>query len=118
MSELCKIFRMTCEAYQRCFIIIDALDECKQQSHRKEVFGLLKGLPITKIKLFVTSRPHPHDIKRYLEDALKIDVEASETDIKHYCSRMIEENPDATDLMSDSLKQQVTNTIASNAHGM
>ena len=29
MSELCEAFQLTCETYERCFIVIDALDECK-----------------------------------------------------------------------------------------
>ena len=118
MSELCEVFRATCESFERCFIMVDALDECKHQGHRKEIVQILNSLPKTKIRIFVTSRPHPHDVKQYFEDALKIDVEASETDIKHYCSRMIEESPNAADLMGESLKQQVLDSIASNARGM
>ena len=118
MPELCRVFRETCEAYERCFIVIDALDECKHQNYRKEIVRVLTGLPTAKISLFVTSRPHHHDIKQYFEDALRIDVEASEADIKHYCSHMIEVSPNIADIMSVSLKQQVIETIANKAHGM
>ena len=118
MPELCRVFQETCEAYERCFIVIDALDECKHQNHRKEIIRVLKGLPTARISLFVTSRPHHHDIRQYFEDTLRIDVEASETDIKQYCSHMIEESPNITDVMSDSLRQQVIDTIANKAHGM
>ena len=118
MPELYETFRQTCDAYDRCFIVIDALDECKHQGYRREIVRLLKGLPTAKTRIFVTSRPHPYDVKQYFENAIRVDVEASETDIKHYCSRMIEDSPNASDLMSDSLRQQVLDTIASNAHGM
>lgn len=118
MSELCEAFRVTCETYNRCFIIIDALDECKHQGHRKEFVRVLKGLSASKTKIFVTSRPHTDDIKHYFEDALRIDVEASEADIRQYCSRMIEESASATELMGDLLRQQVVNSIASKARGM
>ena len=118
MPELCRVFRVTCEAYERFFIVIDALDECKHQTHRKEIVRVLKGLPTVKIKIFVTSRPHHHDIKQYFEDALRMDVEANETDIKHYCSHMIEESSNTTGIMTNSLRQQVIDIIASKAHGM
>ena len=118
MAELCRLLRVTCEAYERCFIVIDALDECKHQTHRKEIVRVLKGLPTAKVKILVTSRPHHRDIKESFEDALRMDVEASETDIKHYCSHMIGESPNTTDIMSDSLRQQVIEVIASKAHGM
>ena len=78
----------------------------------------LKSLPMSKASLFVTSRPHPHDVEQLFEEAVKKDIKASETDIKQYCYRMIEESPNASGIMSDSLKQQVTDTIASRADGM
>ena len=118
MLELCTLFRATCEAYERCFIVIDALDECKHQGHRKEIIRVLKSLPMSKARLFVTSRPHPHDVEQHFGDALKLDIKASETDLKQYCYRMIEESPNASEIMSESLKQQVTDTIASRANGM
>ena len=118
ISELHEAFRMTFETYEKCFILIDAFDECKHQAHRAEIVRVLRGLPIEKTRIFVTSRPHAHDIKQYFKDALRVDVEASETDIKHYCSRMIDQSPNAIDLISGSLRQQVVNSIASMAHGM
>lgn len=118
MSELCEAFQLTCGAYERCFIVIDALDECKYQGHRKEIVRVLNGLPTAMTSVFVTSRPHVHDIKQYFENALRLDVKASDADIKHYCSQMIEQSPSATDLINGSLKQQVMDSIASNANGM
>lgn len=118
LSELFEAFRVSCESHKRCFIVIDALDECKNQRNRKEIFRILNGLPIAKTQVFVTSRSHSHDVNRFFEDALRIDVEASEADIKHYCSRMITESENATELMDDSLRQQVVDSIASKANGM
>ena len=118
MPELREAFQMICETYERCFIVIDALDECKHQAHRKEIVQLLKSLPRTKTSVFVTSRLHAHDIKEYFEDALRVEVEASESDIKRYCSCMIEQNTSAAELISGPLRQQVIDTIASKAHGM
>ena len=109
---------MLCETYEECFIIIDALDECKHQAHRKEIVQLLESLPRTTSRVFVTSRLHAHDIKEYFEDALRVDVEASETDIKRYCYCMIEQSSSAAELISGPLRQQVVDTIASKAHGM
>ena len=118
VAELSGAFQVMCQAYKRCFIMIDALDECRIQGHRKEIVRLLKSLPASNTKIFITSRPHSHDIKQYFDDALKITVKASEADIKHYCSRMIDESVNATDLMDDSLKQQVIRSLASKADGM
>ena len=118
MPELREVFRMLCETYEECFIIIDALDECKHQAHRKEIVQLLESLPRTTSRVFVTSRLHAHDIKEYFEDALRVDVEASETDIKRYCYCMIEQSSSAAELISGPLRQQVVDTIASKAHGM
>ena len=118
MHELHEAFQMLCETYERCFIVVDALDECKHQVHRKEIIQFLKSLPRTTTRVFVTSRLHSQDIKEYLENALRVDVEASDTDIKRYCSCMIEQNTSAAESISGPLKQQVIDTIASKAHGM
>ena len=118
MIELCNVFQATCEAYERCFIVIDALDECKHQSHRKEIVRALKNLSTEKTSVLVTSRPHPHDVEQYFDDALRMNVEATEADIKQYCSRMIEDSPNARDTLNESLRRQVLDTIASKAHGM
>ena len=79
---------------------------------------MLKGLPSAKARVFVTSRPHPHDIKQCFEDALRVDIEAKDADIKHYCSSVIKGSANLTEIMDDSLKQQVVDTILSKAHGM
>lgn len=117
-SELCEALRVVCKTYNTCFIIIDALDECKHQGYRREIVQVLKSLPTAKTMIFVMSRPHTPDIKDYFKDALRIHVEASEADVKHYCSRMIEDSASATELMGNSLRQQVLNSIASKALGM
>lgn len=118
MSELCEVFRISCEAYERCFIVIDALDECKSQGHRKEIVRVLNDLPTETTSVFVMSRPHVHDIQQYFEKVIQVDIKASDTDIKHYCSQMIEQSSSASDLIRGSLKQQVIDSIASNANGM
>ena len=118
MQELREAFQMLCKTYERCFIVVDALDECKHQAHRKEIIRFLKSLPRTTTRVFVTSRLHAHDIKEHFEDALRVDVEASETDIKRYCSCMIEQSTSAAELITGPLRQQVIDTIASKAHGM
>lgn len=118
MPELCEAFRLTCDAYDRCFILIDALDECKSHGHRTEIVRALKSLPAAKTSVLVTSRPHPHDIQQYFVNELRIHVEASEADIKHYCSSMIEVSASATNLLDAALRQQVMNDVASKAHGM
>ena len=118
MPELREAFRAMCEICEKCFIIIDALDECKHQAHRREIVQFLKSLPTTKTRVFVTSRLHAHDIKEHFEDALRVEVEASENDIKRYCSCMIEQSTSAAELISGPLRQQVIDTIASKAHGM
>lgn len=118
MSELCEVFQLTCGTYERCFIVIDALDERKSQDHRKQIVRVLNGLPTAITSVFVTSRPHVHDITNCFKNTLRLDVKASDADIKHYCSHMIEQSPSATDLIKGSLKQQVIDSIASNANGM
>ena len=103
---------------KKCFIIIDALDECNERSHRKEILRILNTLKLGATKVFVTSRPHPHDIKQNFQNALRIEIEANEADIRAYCRRIMEENENTNELVQGTLKDEVADIVSNNARGM
>ena len=116
--DLFAIFRQVYASFEKCYIIIDALDECRSSIYRQEILEVVSGLDLEIVRLFVTSRPHVHDIKQSFLHAHQIEVEASEQDIKNYCHRMIEDSQSTLDLIDDSLKEEVANAVAENAQGM
>lgn len=117
MPELKHVFNEICLTFGQCYIVIDALDECKMD-FRKDVLEILKDLDLTVVQLFVTSRPHSHDIKQHFHGAEQVHVEANEADIKTYCYRMMDDNDITRELVEGTLRADVADTISRNAQGM
>lgn len=116
-SELVLILRDFCTAFDRCYIIVDALDECKNL-YRKDVLQIPNELNLGTVQLFVTSRPHSHDIKQHFKGTEQIKVKASETDIRTYCLQKIDGNESTRELVDGSLRDAVADSISRNAQGM
>ena len=117
IPELLNVLKNTCLTFSHCYIIVDALDECKME-FRKEILRILKDLGQTGVQLFVTSRPHSHEIQQHIQPAEQIHVEANEADIRTYCHRMMEENEITRELVEGTLRTDVADTISRNAQGM
>ena len=117
LQDLQNALLLTCQEFRQTFIIIDALDECDAKRHRKSFLRVLKDLEKTSVKVFVTSRPHPDDIKRSLGASPQITIEASESDIKRYLAQKIDQDGE-TDLIDEPLKEEIISNIANGAQGM
>jgi hypothetical protein len=117
LQDLENTLLLVLQEFSQVFLIIDALDECDAKKHRKLFLKVLKDLESTSAKVFVTSRPHPDDIKQALCTSPKIKVEASDSDIRKYLAHKIDQDGD-TDLIDEKLKDEVVSSIANGAQGM
>lgn len=117
LQDLQTTLLLTCREFRQIFIIIDALDECDAKRHRKSFLKVLKDLENTSARVFVTSRPHPDDIKQTLCASPRITVEANDSDIRKYLAHKIGQDGD-TDLIDEPLKEEIVTTIADRAQGM
>jgi hypothetical protein len=117
LQDLKATLLLTCREFHHIFMIFDALDECDAKEHRKSFLEFLKDLEKSSIRVFVTSRPHPYDIKQYLDASPKIMIEASDSDIKKYIAYKIDQGGD-TDLIDEPLKEEIVTTIVNGAQGM
>ena len=76
---------------EKCYIVIDALDESGSPSERAELLTILTKLAvIPSVRLCVTSRLGIADIQSVLEGAQRVDVEADKDDLKTCLSTMID----------------------------
>ena len=116
-SELVLILRDICATFDKCYFVIDALDEC-HKAYRPEILHIVDDLCKDKNRLFVTSRPHSHDIKIQFQGTEQIHVEASEADIRTYCLQLLDGNESTHDLVEGNLRDEVADSISRNAHGM
>ena len=75
---------------KRVFIIVDALDECSRDA-RSVFLAELKKLP-SSVSLMFTTRPIP-DILDSFVDTPRIEVRASDDDVRTYLTKEIELSP-------------------------
>jgi hypothetical protein len=117
-TELLAILRQVCGLFDRCFIIVDALDEIDGKKHRGSYVTVLKGLVCSSAQVLVSSRPHAADIEKGLQHASKIRVEAHDADLRLYLGHMLEGDSDMQDLVDEQLKNEILDTLTCNAKGM
>lgn len=107
-----------CQDFDRVFIAIDALDECDEAMRRKTfLLSLAKLQQTPRIRLFITSRPHLEDIRKALDPALQVKVQASDADLRKYLRKKIEESGNA-DIIDEDFRQHLIETVAKGAQNM
>jgi hypothetical protein len=83
-----------CRRFPRTYIIFDAFDECDYM-HRQAVLRTLNNLVgIGGVSVYITSRPHPADLKRSLSKAHQIAIEATESDISDFLNEAMQSHED------------------------
>jgi NACHT domain len=113
-----KIFQLLCPCFRSLFVIIDALDEVKNQTDRKEILQVLKILESAGSSILVTSRPHLRDVNNALQHAKWIDIKAREEDIQAYLRRTLEDDDRLHDLVDDALRASILRKVSEGAGGM
>ncbi|KAL8659664.1 MAG: hypothetical protein Q9202_007017 [Teloschistes flavicans] len=98
-SDMAEVLITCCQAYQRVYFILDALDEC-EIAVRKGLLSLLDDLPACSATL-VTSRPFQADVEKAFERRSSIQIAARSSDLRHYILREIEQNFGCDEIDSD-----------------
>lgn len=117
-AEVSQLIGKLGSHFDACFIVVDALDESHAENQRREIFKVLANLEHLTIKFFITSRPHETDIKMALQKASRIEVQASEEDIRTYLSEKLGNAPRLSTLIDEQLKTQIIAEISQRARGM
>ncbi len=99
--------------------MIDALDECSEESRIRENFLAEVRKLLPTIRLLVISRYIP-DLEHRFEDAARLEIYASDGDIIRYLESRIErEYPLAGFVRTDpTLRTDILTIIVRKAHGM
>lgn len=116
--ELEQALLLICQDYDRVFFIIDALDECDTNRHRK---AFLKALETFRTNsspsIFITSRSYPDDIKKFLESSPQIIIGADNEDLQRYIQREIG-NSDNADVINEEFRKEIVKTVSQAAQKM
>jgi len=103
---------------RQIFLIIDALDECEEPTHRKtllQIFGRISR--ISNIHILITSRQYPHDIKAAFQAHPQIAIHAHESDLRRYMYQQFEHS-NANDIIDRDFASKVVETLISRAQGI
>ncbi|OBT69142.1 hypothetical protein VE03_02000 [Pseudogymnoascus sp. 23342-1-I1] len=93
LTEYTTLLAEVLDSFSAVYLVVDALDEfSKSEYERKLLAQELLSLNCTRttVRIFITSRPD-RDIAKELGGE-KVDIEASDTDIRAYIERVIETN--------------------------
>ena len=119
LGELVKALRSEIKSYSKVFIVVDALDECPEDNGvRQHILTELRSLAAT-VNLMFTSR-HLTAIEREFQGAERLDVQATDNDIRQYIKgRISREHRLARHIRADhTLEDDILNTLVDNAMGM
>jgi hypothetical protein len=89
LKALEMILLSVCRNFTPSFIVINTLDECDTIRHRRPFLQALKRLESASIRLLVISRPL-EDIKHTFVLSNRIEIEATDSDIRKYLTQKID----------------------------
>ena len=119
VHELSSPLRTLTNGFSKTLVVIDALDECPEREAIREGFisELLAFQP--QLQLLVTSRDIPM-ISSQLEGAEKIEIQASDEDIRIYLQERMDNSSRMKKYFAKdpSLKDRIVETVTSKAGGM
>lgn len=110
---------LTCQNYDRTFIVIDALDEC-DPNHKRALLQVLSQLRTTteaSVSIFTTSRSYPDHVMKHFKGATKMSVGAHPTDLEKYVLQEIG-NSDNADMIEDDFRDEIVEKVSAGAQNM
>lgn len=116
-EEFFSVFQSVIAKFSRVYIVIDALDECKQHTRSKLIEKLLQ-LPV-KLHLICTSR-HLGDIQETFAEASHLEIRASDADITRYLEAQILQIPKLVKFCkrAEDLENSIIKKLVKKAKGM
>ncbi|EGC47007.1 ankyrin repeat protein [Histoplasma capsulatum var. duboisii H88] len=118
LDELRSSLQQIAASYQRTFIVIDALDECRASPDGREMFlqEIFNLQTNTNASIFATSR-FIQEIEGKFDGSIRLEIRANATDVQKYlderlrnCSTLISEDK--------SLQEEIKTKIAKAVDGM
>ena len=117
LADLMTVLQSEIRHYSKVYIVVDALDECRERDQR-DLITTLQSLA-GNINMMVTSRILP-SIQQLFQDAKRLDIRANNDDVRRYIEgRIPHENRLARHVGKDrSLQETIVNKIVANVKGM
>jgi hypothetical protein len=94
VHALLEVLRQTAQGFTQVYVVLDALDECRQRLELMDVLETVDGWQLDNLHLLMTSRKE-WDIKRSLEgyideeDAVCLQRDVVDLDIQRYVQQRL-----------------------------
>jgi hypothetical protein len=105
LKALEMILLSVCRDFTQSFIVLDALNEGDAVRHRKPFLQTLKRLESASVRLLVTSS-QLEDIKQTFALSTRIEIEATDSDIRNYLAQKIDQDLDSAEPVDETLKRR------------
>ncbi|KFY18128.1 hypothetical protein V492_00128 [Pseudogymnoascus sp. VKM F-4246] len=117
-NELSSALQSVAALYSRCFIVVDALDECQASDGCRtrlltEIFALQKKFGAN---IFSTSRSIP-EISEHFKNNLRLEIRASDHDVRRYLDGHMSQLPKCVQRSSE-LQSEIKTEIVKAVNGM
>lgn len=106
---------------RRAFIVCDALDEMDQDQQRNVLLPLFREMEQAGFAIFLTSRPHPEDVRVAFADAIQLYITPHQEDLDAYVRQILCKSVRFNKAMGSAKGyniNKVTSAIISSADGM
>lgn len=117
LSEYSRLLATELRHFSKAFIVIDALDECAEEGRIGDQFLTEVRKLLPSVSLLVTSRNIP-DMERKFEVAARLDIYASDGDIKCYLKDRMKGELAKFVKGNTTLQTEILTTITEKAQGM
>jgi KAP family P-loop domain len=117
VTECLRVLRLEMGRHSKIFFIIDALDECSEDT-QGFLLDRLRALQAGKnLNLIITSRPQV-SIKQVFKEAKLLEVRARDEDVRNYLQERISSPRRLVQVVNAALQKDILDTITENAKGM
>ena len=119
-KDLMTSFRNICaSSSEELFLVLDALDECDEKTHREPILDLLEFLSESNVRMLIISRPYPQDINGAFADYPQIVIEASDSDIRAFLlEKITKSRRKSSRFIDETLREEIIQSITSKSQGM
>ncbi|KFZ02007.1 hypothetical protein V500_00505, partial [Pseudogymnoascus sp. VKM F-4518 (FW-2643)] len=117
-NEISNTLQSVAALYSRCFIVVDALDECQASDGcrtklLREIFALQAK---SRTNIFSTSRFIP-EIHEHFKNSMRLEIRASDQDVQRYIDGHMSQLPRCV-LRSSSMQGEIKAAIVQAVNGM
>ncbi|KAI9855731.1 MAG: hypothetical protein M1824_005891 [Vezdaea acicularis] len=117
LQEMSKALQSAVLSFPRAFIVVDAVDECLEDSRRDLLDSL--GVLADTVGLMITSRPSIH-IEDTFPNREKLEITAKDEDVYKYLEARISQTSRLAKIVKaePTVREKVTDAVIKNVRGM